>query len=198
VLRRSWPSIVLVLVSVIGAVLVGWMFANRFRLPPQALVLDTLSKESFNSLSTTSWLRSFTPLGVLENNVRSLTGAALVGLFSFGSLAILLLMVPMAIIAYMGFQVAWAGYNPLVFLLAFVMPHGVIELPAAVLATALGVRLGAALIAPPRGMTVWDGWIQAVADFTRLFVAVVIPLLAVAAWVEVYVTPRVVLAVYAR
>ncbi len=37
------------------------------------------------------------------------------------------------------------------FVLAFVMPHGVLEMPAAIIATALAVRLGAALIAPPRG-----------------------------------------------
>ncbi len=61
------------------------------------------------------------------------------------------------------------------FVLAFVMPHGVLEMPAAIIATALAVRLGAALIAPPRGMTVGRGGLQALADFVKLFLAVVRP-----------------------
>jgi uncharacterized membrane protein SpoIIM required for sporulation/ABC-type transport system involved in multi-copper enzyme maturation permease subunit len=196
VLRRSWPAVVLVLVGLLGAGLVGWDFAVRLRLPPGFLTLDSISEGSFGGLSTTSWLPAFTTWGVLKNNVRSLVAAALLGTFSFGSLALALLMAPLAIIAYAAFQAAWAGYNPLLFILAFVMPHGVFELPAAIVATALSVRLGAAMIAPPRGMAVGEGWLQALADFVKVFLAVVLPLLAVAAWVEVHLTPAVVLAVY--
>jgi uncharacterized membrane protein SpoIIM required for sporulation/ABC-type transport system involved in multi-copper enzyme maturation permease subunit len=196
VLRRSWLSLTLTLVSLLGAWLVGWLFAVRFRLPSDMLAIDTITEESFSRFSTTSWLPAFTIWGVLQNNLRSLAAAALLGVFSFGSLAAVLLMAPLAIIAYTGFQIAWAGYNPLTFLLAFVMPHGIVELPAAILATALAVRLGAVFVAPPRGMTVGEAWLQAVADFIKTFVAVVIPLLAIAAWIEVRITPAVVLAIY--
>ncbi len=198
VLRRSGLALALVLIGLFGAAWVGRDFALRFTLPPQALTLGSISEESFSSLSTTSWLPAFTTWGVLGNNIRSLLAAALLGTFSFGSLAVALLMAPLAIIAYVAFQAAWAGYNPFLFLLAFVMPHGVLELPAAIIATALAVRLGATFIAPPRGMTVGEGWLQALADFLKLFLALIIPMLAVAAWIEVHITPAVVLSIYGR
>lgn len=47
-------------------------------------------------------------------------------------------------------------------------------------------------------MTVGEGWVQALADFVKVFLAVVVPLLALAAAVEVSLTPAIVLAVYGR
>ncbi|MBN1954217.1 MAG: stage II sporulation protein M [Anaerolineae bacterium] len=197
-LRRSGLAILLVVVALAGSVLVGRYFAVRFRLPAHFLAFETISAESFDSLATANWLPAFTTWGVLSNNSRSLLAAGLLGTFSFGALAIALLMAPLAIIAYVAYQAAWAGYSPWLFLLTFVLPHGILELPAATLATAMAVRLGAAFIAPPKGMTVGEGWLQALADFVKLFVAVVLPLLAVAAWIEVHVTPALVLLVYGQ
>lgn len=198
VLRRSWLALALVGAGLLGAVWIGWDFAVRLRLPDGFLALDSITQESIAGLSTVNWLPAFTTWGVLQNNIRSLLAAALLGTFSFGSLAVALLMAPLAIVAYVGLQVGWGGYNPLIFLLAFVMPHGLFELPAAVLATALAVRLGAAFIAPPQGMTVGEGWLQTLADFIKVFLSVVVPMLTVAAWLEVHVTPVAVLAVYGR
>ena len=79
------------------------------------------------------------------------------------------------------------------FFTAFVLPHGLLELPAAIIATALAVRMGATFAAPPRGMTVGEGWLWALADFVKVFVFLVLPILALAAVIEVHVTPLVVL-----
>lgn len=93
-------------------------------------------------------------------------------------------------------QAARLGYNPALFFAAFVLPHGILELPAAIIATALAVRLGAAFTSPPRGMTVGDAWLWALADFVKVFIALVLPLLALAAAVEVHVTPVIVMWAY--
>jgi uncharacterized membrane protein SpoIIM required for sporulation len=42
---------------------------------------------------------------------------------------------------------------------------------------------------------VWDSWLRALADTIKVGVAVVIPMLIVAAIIEVYVTPNIVRAV---
>jgi uncharacterized membrane protein SpoIIM required for sporulation len=84
----------------------------------------------------------------------------------------------------------------LIFFATFVLPHGLLELPAASIATALAIRLGATFISPPRGMTVGEGWLKALADLIKVFVALVVPLLALAAAIEVYVTPLIVLRVF--
>ncbi len=98
----------------------------------------------------------------------------------------------MIIVFFFAAQVAQVGYSPLLFLSTFVLPHGIFEMSAAIVATALAVRLGATFMSPPRGMTVSEGWLCALADFIKVFVAFVMPLLALAATVEVYVTPYIV------
>ena len=57
-------------------------------------------------------------------------------MFSFCSMAIVLLMAPMGIIGFFMYQIAHWGMNPWLFFAAFVLPHGLFELPAAILATA--------------------------------------------------------------
>jgi uncharacterized membrane protein SpoIIM required for sporulation len=125
-------------------------------------------------------------------------GATLLAVFSFGALAITLLMAPLAIIFYFVVQAANAGFNPALFFGAFVMPHGILELPAAIMATALAVRMGAVFMSPPEGMTVGRGFLRALADFLIVFVALVVPLLALAAVLEVHVTPAVVVWAFGR
>ena len=122
--------------------------------------------------------------------------ATLLAVFSFGSIAVVMLMAPIAIIGFLVAQAAMSGYNPLVFLGAFILPHGIFELPAAIICTAMALRLGASIISPPQGMTVGQGWLRALADLVKIFVLVVLPLLIVAAFVEVHITPQVVIAVY--
>jgi uncharacterized membrane protein SpoIIM required for sporulation/ABC-type transport system involved in multi-copper enzyme maturation permease subunit len=192
ILRRSRLAVWTVVVGLGLSALVGFELAGRYPLPAQVLQLDQVSPEMFNELPAIDWLPSFTVWGVLANNVRALVGAGLLAVFSFGTLAIALLMVPMAIIFFFVLQAAGAGYSPWLFFSAFVLPHGVLELPAATIATALAVRLGAAFMSPPEGMTVGEGWLRALAEFVTVFVALVVPLLALAAAVEVYLTPAVV------
>jgi stage II sporulation protein M len=84
----------------------------------------------------------------------------------------------------------------LLFLATFVLPHGIFELPAAILATAAALRLGASVIARPPRMTVGEGWLAALTDFVKVFVFVTLPLLLIAAFVEVNLTLRVVLWAY--
>ena len=192
ILRRSRLAI---LVVVIGLLLSGWVglsFANRYRLPPGALHLDDISAETFRDIPAIDWLPAFSTWGVFSNNIRSLLAGALLAVFSLGTMAVALLMAPLAIIFYFVAQAAFLGYSPLLFFAAFVLPHGLLELPAAILATALAVRMGATFAAPPKGMTVGAGWLWALVDFLKVFVLLVLPLLAVAAIVEVHVTPLVV------
>jgi uncharacterized membrane protein SpoIIM required for sporulation len=71
-----------------------------------------------------------------------------------------------------------------------------LELPAATIATALTVRLGATFMSPKQGMTVGEGWLWALADLVKVLVALVLPLLTLAAVVEVHVTPSIVVWVF--
>ena len=196
VLRRSRLALALVVIGLLASLYIGYAFASRFQLPPDALRLEQVSSDAFSELPAVDWLPAFTIWGVLSNNVRALLLATLLAVFSFGTMAEALLMAPMAIVFFFVAQAARLGYNPLLFFATFVLPHGLLELPAASIATALAVRLGATFISPPRGMTVGEGWLKALADLIKVFVALVVPLLALAAAIEVYVTPAIVVHVF--
>ncbi|MCL7452434.1 MAG: stage II sporulation protein M, partial [Anaerolineae bacterium] len=101
-------------------------------------------------------------------------------------------LVPILAIGFLAGQVAWLGYSPLAFLGAFIVPHGLFEIPAAVLATAFALRIGASITAPREGLTVGEGMLAAIADFGKVFVFLVVPLLLLAAAVEAHITPSIV------
>ncbi|MCI0475545.1 MAG: stage II sporulation protein M, partial [Anaerolineales bacterium] len=86
----------------------------------------------------------------------------------------------------------------IVFLLAALLPHGILELPAAILATAFALRAGASIIAPPPGVTAGENLLRALADFVKIILFVVLPLLFIAALVEVNVTPQILMWMYRR
>ena len=101
-------------------------------------------------------------------------------------------MAPLALTGYFAGQMAFMGISPLVFFAAFILPHGIFEMPAAILEGAAILRLGACILAPPPGKTLGDGWLMALADWVKVSLALVVPLLVAAALMEAFVTPRVI------
>jgi stage II sporulation protein M len=72
------------------------------------------------------------------------------------------------------------------FVAAAILPHGIFEIPAFILSGALGILLAQSLIAE------WYGGEDTAVDahrFGRLFVLYVLPLVAIAASVEAFITP---------
>ena len=198
ILRRMNRATWSVVLSLAAAMVLGWFYAIPFPLPSGVWSPGSLTVDAFRNTPSVGFLPSFTVSAVLSNNIRSLLLAGLLAVFSFGSLAIVLLMIPMGIIGFFMYEVAHWGLNPGLFLATFVLPHGIFELPAAILATAAALRLGTALIVRPPRMTVGEGWLSALADFIKVFIFATLPLLLVAAIVEVNLTLRVVQWVFAR
>jgi stage II sporulation protein M len=75
------------------------------------------------------------------------------------------------------------------FVAAALVPHGIFEIPAFIIAGALGVLLAQSLIAEWYGET--DTGAE-VTQFARLFILYVLPLVAIAACVEAFITPVVI------
>ncbi len=75
------------------------------------------------------------------------------------------------------------------FVAAAILPHGIFEIPAFILSGALGILLARSLIAE------WHGGNDTAADARRsgrLFILYILPLVAVAAYVEAFITPLVI------
>jgi uncharacterized membrane protein SpoIIM required for sporulation len=195
-LKAQWMPLVVVVLTLAAAGAYGGYYAVRHPLPLDTFRLDALSESTFEELPSLGFLPSFNTMGIFLNNVRALVLAALLAIFSFGSLAVILLMIPLALIGFLAGEVGLLGNSPWMFLAAFILPHGIIELPAAIIATAFALRIGAALVSPPEGLDVGQGFLLVLADFCKVFVFLVIPLLFVAALIEANLTPQVVLALY--
>jgi uncharacterized membrane protein SpoIIM required for sporulation len=90
-------------------------------------------------------------------------------------------------------SMARIGISPWIFLSAFILPHGLFELPAILISGGAILRLGATLVAPSSGRTVSEAWLRALADWAKLALGLVLPLMLIAAGVEMFITPRIAL-----
>jgi uncharacterized membrane protein SpoIIM required for sporulation len=197
-LTRQWLPLVVVLITLAGGGFFGGQYATSHPLPAGSIQLDSLPHDAFESLPEIDFLPNFSTTGIFFNNVRSIALAAVLGTFSFGALALILLMIPLTMVGFFAVEASLLGYNPWLFVVAFFLPHGIIELPAAIIGTAFALRIGAALVSPPQGLDVGQGFLLVVADFCKVFLFLVVPLLLIAAFVEANLTPQIVFALYGR
>jgi stage II sporulation protein M len=79
--------------------------------------------------------------------------------------------------------------------LAGVLPHGIFELPALLVGSAVVLYIGASLVTPQTGKSMGEVIIDLMADWAKIFIGLVVPLLAIAALIESYVTPGILLRV---
>jgi stage II sporulation protein M len=79
----------------------------------------------------------------------------------------------------------------LVFVIA-ILPHGMFELTAVIISTAAVLKLGAMLVTPQPDKSLGEIFLLSLADWFRVFIGLVVPLLAIAAVVEVYITPLII------
>jgi stage II sporulation protein M len=101
---------------------------------------------------------------------------------------------PLIFTAFNGFFLGWFSYSisrerGMLFTLAALVPHGVVEIPAILLSMAAGLGIGYQLINRLRGR---GGLGAEIKGALKLFMRRIVPLLILAALVEVIVTPWVV------
>ncbi len=189
-----WSLRIPVLIAAISlglGYLAGASLANDFRLPAQLVSFDKISKGFIEGLQSVRFYSTGGTLLVWLQNLRAVLLATVLGIFSFGILGLLVLMLPLAIIGYVAANVSMAGHSALTFLVALVLPHGVFEIPAILLAGAAILNLGATLTAPADGKTIGEAWLLALAKWAKIMIGVVFPLFLLAAVVEVFITPQV-------
>jgi uncharacterized membrane protein SpoIIM required for sporulation len=184
-------AIVLIIIAMLAGYAIGYRYTEVYPLPSVVFNTGDWSRR-FSAMLELSGLQGGSGvLLVLGQNVRALAIASVLATFSFGAMAVLILMLPTGILGFLMGQMSAAGLAPAV-LLATVLPHSLIEIPAAIIAGAVAVRLGASVITPPPGRTVGQGWMLALADAVRLWFLLILPLLLVASIAEIYLTPAIV------
>lgn len=132
------------------------------------------------------------------NNTRAVAVIFLAGLVSFGVLGILLYMVNIGLIGGLFALFQLLGMNPWPMFLAGIVPHGIFEIPALIIGSAAVLYIGAGIVTPQTGKSMGEVILELLADWSKIFFGVVVPLLAVAAVIEAYITPGLLLSVMTK
>jgi uncharacterized membrane protein SpoIIM required for sporulation len=141
---------------------------------------------------------------IFANNIRVSVLSNVFSVFSFGLFAFLVPAVAFTQVGFVastlqargGSWLALGADSPLQFVLTYVLPHGIIELPTFILSAALGIRIGAALLSPPSGFSVGQNILWAMANFWKVWLLLLLPLILLSALVEGLLSPLVIRAFY--
>lgn len=184
--------VLLLLVVWIASILLGYDLSSKYAFPPHMLSdLPRLTAENISLLNSDPFLAGGLSSYILFHNLRVLVLQAVLGLFSFGVVAIMVFMLPWGLVGYLAGQFALSGASPLT-IVPFIIPHGLFELPALLLATTSLFHWGAATVSPPPGKGLFHVWLEAAADFVRVTFGIAFPLLIIASILESFATPTVV------
>ena len=123
------------------------------------------------------------------HNARTTIVFLLLGLVSFGTLGLTLFIGNIALVGGVLGAAQLVGYSPVLAFAAGILPHGLFELSAIVLATAAMLKVGAQLVTPQPDKSLGEILLLSLADWFRIFIGIVVPLLAIAALIEIYITP---------
>lgn len=198
-LRFIWLPLILVLIALVSGGLVGAQQAQIFVLPPDLMDIQNLQEGFIEGAEDFGALRFFSIESVpfiWKHNMRVIILATVLGLFSFGVMGIIILMLPFIVIGYFTVTAASAGFQPMLFLAAFVLPHGILEISTIALAGAGILRMGATLSTPAEDRTISEALLHSLADWVKVMLILVIPMLLGAAFLEVFVTPSIALKMF--
>jgi uncharacterized membrane protein SpoIIM required for sporulation/ABC-type transport system involved in multi-copper enzyme maturation permease subunit len=189
---RMLVPISLTALLLIAATWIGTNQAKVFVLPPDLIQFGDIQDGMLRMPELINFY-SVSGVGtVWLHNIRAIFLASILGIFSFGVLGMVVLMLPLVLIGYFMASLSSAGISPALFLTAFILPHGILEIPAMILAGGAILRLGARLASPAQGLGIGEAMLRGVADWCKVMLGLVVPMLLGAAILEVFVTPRVV------
>lgn len=130
---------------------------------------------------------------IFVQNMTSFLTSGLISALSFGVFAML---VPTLAFLSVGHGAYWAATHGIKmgamgFLLGYVLPHGIIELPAAIIGAAAGMRLGLCAATVPTTISVGRHILWGLALYLRVLFLILAPMLLISALIEGLITPLV-------
>jgi len=189
------PAMGSLLLALGGAAVVGIVMAKQYPFP-EDLKSQLSGQNMLTNLAGLEVYLSALPLFIVSQNVRALLLQTILGIFTLGVLGVLVFMLPWGVISFIAMQFYLAGESPLQFLLATVIPHATVELPALLLVGAAALRWQTVTFAPLPNRSLSEMFVIRGAEFWRILLGLGLPLLLLAALMEAYVTPYVLQLVY--
>jgi uncharacterized membrane protein SpoIIM required for sporulation/ABC-type transport system involved in multi-copper enzyme maturation permease subunit len=190
------PMLILILLAILG-IGAGYVSADFYADDIQLLINKSASEngDMRNVIETVLETQELMPTGqitfdyIFLHNVQAVTAMAFFGFFSFSVLGTILFLVNMSIIGAVAAVANLLGFSPGMLLLVGVMPHGIFELPAILIACAVVFYIGALLVTPDGYRSLGEVLLESLAVWTKVMVGIVIPLLIIAALIETNITP---------
>jgi len=183
-LRSSWKYILIISGVFIVSVIAGLLLSLKdFGLQENYL---EIFKNSFG------WIKTLSPISImlvifLNNAVKSLFAIVLGA--GFGIIPIIFVGGNGIILGLIANEVS--KQQGVIFVLAALVPHGIIEIPMILISAGLGLRLGFFMYISLRGEK--KDMRSELAGSLRLYVRLIMPLLFVSAMIETFVTPVIVM-----
>ncbi len=192
VARRLVPSLIIVVLIAAASIWAGyrWTKQNAMKSFADATPEKTVkAKERLARLFPELSEKSFTPASLFVNNARATLAIFFMGLISFSVAGMLAYVVNVALIGAVYAALEFLRDAPLPIFLAGVLPHGIFEIPALALTAAATLYFSVLLFTPQANKPMSDIVIEQIADWARLYLGLILPLLTIAALIEAYVTP---------
>lgn len=187
--EMRWATLAMVVLAAVGLWL-GTLQTDLFVLPLNAGSLKEnleMVDEFFRASGSAPWM------AVFGQNSRVLIFSLLLGVFSLGILGVLPLFLTMGVVGFLGQTLADNGIPAVSTIFGLFLPHGVIEIPALILASAAVLYMGVLMASPLPGKSVGEVFLEGLGKWSRTIAGLVLPMLLVAAAIEVWITPQVAL-----
>ncbi len=178
------------LVLLIGAGWFGIQQANVYQIPTDWFSLNESGLDFSQRSALLSLVSGEAAILIWLHNLRAVLLGTVLGVFSFGILGVIILLIPIALITFFMIPVASVGIPVWKYIIGLVIPHGIFEIPAILLLGAALLKIGAKMASPSNGEPISDEFVRSMADWAKIMIGLVIPLLFLAALMETLVTPR--------
>ena len=186
------PFVIIAIIALVGYLAsYQWATVNVPRLLPHATTQDIseIVKSAGESAGIAQAGQHLSALFIFANNIRATLFVFLGGIISFSVLGVLAFLLNIGLVGGVLGSVKLMGYSPTLLFVAGLLPHGIFEIPALMIASAIVLRIGAVLVTPQLGKSMGQIALELLADWAKIFIGLVVPLLAIAAVIEAYVTP---------
>lgn len=184
-------------VALLGGIALGIYLGFQYRLPPEWQAQLT-GQDMVENLSAIKVFVGALPFFIFFQNVRVVLLQALLGIITLGVFCIIIFLLPWMLVSYAATQFYLAGQDPFLFLMATILPHAIVELPAFLLISAAALRWNMVTIARPADKALSEIFLLRMAEYGRILITLGIPLLILAAFIESFITPQILVWVYGR
>lgn len=128
---------------------------------------------------------SFTPGVISKHNIRAIIIVTILSVFTFGASALIFVFVPGAIIGGLTALNTDGSLYCILHYLKFLLPHGIVEIPAAIVVATFIFNLGTFIFRVDSENKPFDVFIKCLGNLARILV-ITIPLFIFASFLEVY------------